>query len=173
MKLMRLASSVALATALSLAASISPIVNAVASAVSAPDLDASVGTIEGSLSYPGESIPALKICAENISTQARYCTQTQIQDAKYAHGKGYRLQLPAGTYRVFATAQQHTAHYSVAVPCGLTVKCQDHRQVAVTVKAGQTLSGVDPTDWFWPLSSPTVPGVVAAEEVLLHTARSK
>lgn len=108
------------------------------------------GVIEGSLGYPGEFVPPLKVCAENLSTQTQFCTGVVLEDTKYQHGVGYKLAVPPGRYRVFASDTEKIAYFSQAVPCGLKVSCQDHKPVTVVVTAGQEIAGVDPIDWYTP-----------------------
>ncbi len=104
------------------------------------------GRIEGSLSYPSSYIPALKVCAKNTRNNSLNCIQTKKNQ------KQYTMQVPAGTYHVFATVtiagQKDTAYYSKAVPCGLRYGCNDHTPIAVTVRAGQVVRGINPQDWY-------------------------
>jgi len=60
------------------------------------------GTIEGSLGYPSEGIPEMEICAEEKTSKKLTCTKEIISNKKYTYGKGYQLEVPAGTYRVLA-----------------------------------------------------------------------
>lgn len=114
--------------------------------------EARKGTIEGSLSYPSESIPEdMKVCAEDIVTTKQYCTDTQIPDQKYTYGEGYKIEVPASSYYVFATTKimgDYKAYYSEFVTCGLSVDCLSHQPIKVTVEAGQTTSNIDPQDWY-------------------------
>lgn len=112
------------------------------------------GVLEGSLGYPSDLIPRLVICAENITSRDRYCTDTRIEADRYTYGVGYRLTVPAGIYHVFASEGQMQAYYSPAVACGLKLECTDHQPLPVTVLAGQTTRGIDPIDWFGNLPSP-------------------
>src|SRR4030042_3802184 len=88
------------------------------------------GIIEGSLSYPSEGIPEMKICAENITNKKLACTTDRIQNKKYTYGTGYKLEVPAGTYRVYASLldaqkiganafENYRAYYSEFVTWGL------------------------------------------------------
>ena len=113
------------------------------------------GTIEGSLSFPSEGIPSnLTVCAENNSTKKKYCTKEHLQDEKYTIGVGYKIEVPAGKYLVFAYLPPDTgkpadrAYYNEFVTCGLSVDCTSHKPIVVTVTAGKTTSGVDPQDWY-------------------------
>src|SRR5512147_1158944 len=99
------------------------------------------GVLEGSLGYPSDLIPRLVVCAENVTSRDRYCTDTRLESDRYTHGVGYRLAVPAGTYHVFAQESQMHAYYSPAVACGLKLECTDHQPIPVTVRAGQTTTG--------------------------------
>jgi hypothetical protein len=39
--------------------------------------------------------------------------------------------------------------YSQYVLCGLRASCSDHTLIEVTVAAGQTRTGIDPSDWYY------------------------
>lgn len=110
------------------------------------------GVIEGALGYPGEEIPGdMKVCAENLVTKQQYCTAAHIENKRYRYGLGYRIEVPEGRYHVFATTASlrgHRAYYSEFVTCGLRVGCSSHAPIVVTVVAGQTVSSVDPHDWY-------------------------
>lgn len=114
------------------------------------------GSLEGSLSYPSEGIPAgIQVCAEEAGGQQIYCTQSQYENQKYDYGRGYRLFVPAGRYRVYATVAQNPrdpnatkAYYSRAVECGLTVQCTDGTPIEVEVRDGQNVENIDPQDWY-------------------------
>ncbi len=125
----------------------SPIPTIVPSPTPAPQ----TGTIEGSMSFPGEGIPEyIEVCAENQSTKEVFCTSEHIQNPKYTYGIGYMLDVPAGTYLVYALDpnRNYKAYYSEFVTCGLSVDCVSHEPILVEVKVGQTTSEVDPQDWY-------------------------
>jgi hypothetical protein len=109
--------------------------------------------IEGRLRYPAcTEIPAdLVVCAEDQVSGARHCgTAFGSPD-----GYRYRIELPAGQYRVFASAPSvrpgYRAYYSESVRCGLSTKCIDHSPIAVIAVAGRSRGGVEPADWFGPV----------------------
>jgi hypothetical protein len=118
------------------------------------------GVIEGSLSYPSEFIPDdMTICAENLATKKIYCTSKHLKGKKYQYQVGYKLTLPPGDYHVYAQLpdparygaeypKDYRAYYSQFVKCGMSVECQDHTPIVVKVKSGQTVSGIDPQDWY-------------------------
>jgi hypothetical protein len=115
-----------------------------------------VGIIEGSFSYPSEGIPnSISACAESLSTQKMHCHPGAIEDTKFTYGTGYVLPLPIGKYRVFATTAENPwdpkaarAYFSEFVTCGLTAECKDHTPIVVEVKTDQTVSNIDPGDWY-------------------------
>ncbi len=109
------------------------------------------GTIEGSLSYPSEMLPEnMEVCAENVEAQQTICTTEKIKDKKYTYGTGYKLQVPAGNYFVYARIPKndYTAYYDEFVTCGLQASCPSHKPIEIEVKANQTTSKVDPQDWY-------------------------
>ena len=111
------------------------------------------GFIEGSLSYPSEGFPEnLVICAEPYleDIENAFCTSTLIDDEKYDYGKGYKIEVPVGTYLVYSYVEGsdgYKAYYSEFVNCGYTVDCPDHNPIPVEVVAGET-SMADPNDWY-------------------------
>ncbi len=133
------------------ASSPSPASTIVPSPIPTPTPVSKDGTIEGSLSFPGEGIPeGMEICAENQTTKEVYCTSKHIQDLKYTYRVGYKLDVPAGTYLVYASDpyKDYLAYYSEFVTCGLSVDCPSHEPILVEVKASKTTNEVDPQDWY-------------------------
>lgn len=117
------------------------------------EISDSVGIIEGSLGYPSEEIPAdMRVCAENVQTWKKYCTDKQISDSKYTYGKGYQLEIPAGDYYVFAKVNNidYYAYYSEFVTCGLSINCSSHKPLKVEIAKGDSAGGIDPIDWYLP-----------------------
>ena len=109
------------------------------------------GTIEGSLGYPSEGIPDdLEVCAEHIVREEKYCTLTHIKNDKYKYGVGYKINVPAGAYYVFAIRKggDERAYYSKFVTCGLKADCPSHEPIKVIVKAKRVVKNVDPQDWY-------------------------
>ena len=109
----------------------------------------SLGTIEGDLLYPAcTDVPSdLVVCGES-QTGERSCTRPYLTSAGYA----YRLELPAGNWRVYATAESarpgYRAYYSESVRCGLRADCVDHTPIAIDLVAGEIRGDVAPADWF-------------------------
>ena len=118
------------------------------------------GVIEGSLSYPSEFIPPdMTVCAENLATKKIYSTNKHLKAKKYQYKVGYKLEVPPGDYHVYAYlpdpakygasySKDYRAYYSEFVKCGMTENCPSHEPVVVKVKSGETVSGIDPQDWY-------------------------
>jgi hypothetical protein len=108
------------------------------------------GTITGSLGYPSEVMPEQIICAEDLTEKSIFCTKKNIQDQKFKHGIGYELEVPAGTYHVYAEVpgNDYQAFYSEFVTCGFDVNCPSHEPISITVTRDETVSGIDPQDWY-------------------------
>jgi hypothetical protein len=110
-----------------------------------------MGTITGTLMYPAEGVPPLRIAAfEVTSGEVSYMDTAANQST-------YTFDLPVGTYHVVAYSiggdgfpTGLSGGYTQAVPCGLSVACTDHSLIDVTVTARTTSSGVDPGDWYAP-----------------------
>lgn len=116
------------------------------------------GIITGALSYPSDfDFPRMIVCAEAVDSRRIHCTDKRITNRR--SGKvTYKLRVPTGDYYVFATIvndddpaedyRGYKAYYSEFVKCGLSVDCPSHKPIKVTVRAGRTLTGIDPGDWY-------------------------
>ena len=116
------------------------------------------GIITGALSYPSDfDFPRMIVCAEAVDAKSIHCTDKRITNRR-SRKVTYKLSVPAGDYYVFATIvngddpaevyRGYKAYYSEFVICGLSVGCPSHKPVKVTVRAGRTLTGIDPGDWY-------------------------
>jgi hypothetical protein len=113
------------------------------------------GTISGVVGYPAGTAPAQSICAiRTTDTSAKYCL-----DHPAGGSLSYSLNVPPGTYYVYATLKapqgdfstDYRAYYNKFVACQAGNTCASglHTQyVAVTVAAGSTATGINPTDWY-------------------------
>jgi hypothetical protein len=110
-------------------------------------LSKDLGSISGKLSYPGELIPPQRVVAFDQGTGKYYDIDSEKGQDTYIINN-----LPPGVYQVVAYLKEDrlVAGYSQAVPCGLSVDCNDHSLINVTVKAGENTAGVDPGDWYAP-----------------------
>ncbi len=110
------------------------------------------GIISGNLYYPSEGIPPLRIVAFEVGNFDNTFSK-EIQS-----GRTYQLEVPAGTYYILAylldpgvMSPDFSGAYSEFVLCGLQASCEDHNLVPVEVLPGETVSGIDPADWYLPL----------------------
>lgn len=120
--------------------------------------DETSAAVTGPVLFPGCAPPDdLQVCAATTPGAAPVaCTS-----ARPRHGQeGYRLQLPPGSYVVYARSPSVQAglraYFSNAVLCGLSVECKDHAPIQVHLRPGQVRRGVAPADWYGdPPASPT------------------
>lgn len=130
--------------------------NPTAPTVAAP---AANGSISGKLSYPGSYIPPMSVCAlSKEDLKKSYCILTVLNQQNYTI-----KDVPPGVYYVLAYYTvpdgDRPGAWSQMVPCGLSVNCTDHSLIAVTVKAGEAVTGIDPNDWYAPINTfPPKPG---------------
>lgn len=120
-------------------------------------VESTTGFIEGSMSYPSEMIPpGVMVCAENTKSKVESCTKERVTNSKYMYGIGYKMELPVGTYYVYERFAEkfadftpsYRAYYSEFVTCGSKYECPSHKPILITVKGGETVTGVDPQDWY-------------------------
>lgn len=108
------------------------------------------GYIKGSLGYPSEYIPEMKVYAQNLNTDITYSVATSTNQQQY------QLEVPAGSYYVYAmlvdagetSFESYRAYYSEFVTCGMSVDCDSHDPITVTVASSETKTGIDPIDWY-------------------------
>lgn len=112
----------------------------------------STGRISGTLSYPSEYLPPMRVCAFELAEATPYCVRTGKDQAQY-HLDG----VPPGDYLVLAFPQEADALPGGYTGCvrDLTAACRDHDLRPIIVAAGQTTSGIDPADYYadaadWP-----------------------
>ena len=111
----------------------------------------SLGAITGHLGYPSESIPALALFAIRVDDPVAY-RQLHTQRVPPGSSSYTMAAVEPGVYAVVAFVEGQSSAlagaYTAAVVCGLGPSCNDHSAVPVTVRAGQTVTGIDLTDWY-------------------------
>lgn len=108
------------------------------------------GRISGTLSYPSEFIPPLRVVAFNLTTHRFVWVDTQRDQATYQISN-----LTPGTYHVVAYFREAGAAggYSIARNCDLSSPCADHALIPIEVKVNSHITGVDPADWYAPIGT--------------------
>lgn len=106
--------------------------------------------IEGNIGYPSDYVPQVEVFLENVATGSQII---QLVEASYERESAYCFRdVPDGKYIIFAIPTEAEIEtlvggYTNAVPCGLTVDCDDHTYIQLDVKEGKYLSGINIYDW--------------------------
>lgn len=105
------------------------------------------GSISGSLGYPSESIPPLRVIAFDVNRDEYFYTDTALNQTEFL-----LTGIPAGTYQVVAYVLEDDMHmsggYSNFVTCGLSAECSDHTLIDVLVYPGLETYNINPVDWY-------------------------
>lgn len=105
------------------------------------------GGISGSLGFPSEYIPPMRVVAFDTNSADYYYVETELNQTHYQ-----LADLPAGTYQVVAYVRDQGPDmgggYSAFVTCGMTMACTDHTLLDVFVTAGEVTPDVDPVDFY-------------------------
>ncbi|MEX1143560.1 MAG: hypothetical protein WEC16_01875 [Anaerolineales bacterium] len=111
------------------------------------EVQATPGSIAGTLSYPSEMIPPLQVIAFDTDNQNWTMILTVENQSTFQIDN-----LPPGEYTVVAyvAGDDFGGGYTAAVPCGLSVDCEDHSLIVVLVQSGQVTDGIQPHDWYAP-----------------------
>jgi len=120
-------------------------------------LAAGTGVISGDhLQYPASGIPAMTVYAVSASNSHQFCSIKTAQDQTTYSIVG----IPTGTYHVLAypLIAGATGGYTKYVVCGSKPGCADHSIVNVAIGDGQTLTGINPNDYYgWNGPGPSEP----------------
>jgi uncharacterized protein YecT (DUF1311 family) len=107
-----------------------------------------VGSIAGTITYPGETVPALRIYAFTTDGRPQAMIETPKNETKFV-----LTDLPVGKYHVvaFPYEKQGTIEAVAWTKAARCIKgpC-DHTLVPVTVAAATTADGVLLSDWYVP-----------------------
>jgi hypothetical protein len=106
------------------------------------------GSIEGSIGYPSEEIPAMHIYAIALDGGAARKVETRRAQASFSIPN-----LPAGRYHIIAFPVGEgdsgmTGGWTNFVTCGMTAQCLQHDLLPVTVVAGKATAGIRIEDWY-------------------------
>jgi uncharacterized protein YecT (DUF1311 family) len=128
------------------------------------------GSIAGTVGFPGEEVPALRIYAIAVEGGAHYSVTSARKQTRFV-----LKSVPAGRYFVVAypvargESPAGAGGWTRFVPCGMSVQCKDHSLIPVIVTAGKTTTGVEVSDWYAPAGSlppePTRPAAKPAPAV--------
>lgn len=107
--------------------------------------------LRGRVSYPGEDLPAMRVCA--LATEDPgwgFCTTTKVNSPHY------EVVLPGGTWWLLAWPQDsgtagEPGLFSMASDCLATggTDCDDHTLREVTLDSGEVREGLDINDWYY------------------------
>lgn len=110
-------------------------------------LNNDAGSISGTLGYPSESIPAMRVVAFDVYSDAYYYVDTAVNQSEFG-----LTDIPAGTYHVVAYLLDQDPHmgggYTEFVTCGLSVDCTDHSLIDVLVYPGMDTFNINPLDFY-------------------------
>lgn len=108
------------------------------------------GSISGTLSYPSEFIPPLRVVAFQVNGYNYRWVDTMENQSKYQI-----TGLAPGFYHVVAYTMDglFAGGYTQMVPCGLLASCTDHSLIDVEVKSGEDTPNIDPGDWYAPMDA--------------------
>lgn len=103
------------------------------------------GAIAGSLSYPSEVLPAMRVCAFERAEGASHCTTSVYGQREY------RIEgIPRGDYLVLAYPRDDSGAPGGYTGCAndLNASCTAHDLRVVVVEAGKTTDDIDPADFY-------------------------
>jgi hypothetical protein len=113
------------------------------------ETQSATGSIEGSIGYPSEEIPAMHIYAIALDGggPARKVETSRAQTSFSIPN------LPPGRYHVIAYPVGEgdagmTGGWTNFVTCGMTAQCLQHDLLPVTVVAGKATAGIRIEDWY-------------------------
>jgi hypothetical protein len=126
------------------------IVPFVIGAFAATALSAADGIVEGTVTFPGRTVPAATVYAREIDSGALH--ETTLRRGQNA----FRLELPPGRYWLFmrpnepGLAELYGAHtrYSACQRQQDAAACEDHTLLPIEVAATGKIAATDIDDWF-------------------------
>lgn len=116
----------------------------------------SPGAVTGRVTYPAgiQNNPPFPLILVRVDDPSVYRVVHTQPAAPLAVRQFTIAAVEPGTYvAVGYLTPEHIAAFTPAVGCGLGAACTDHSPIRVTVRAGETVSGVDVMDWSVPRGS--------------------
>lgn len=111
-----------------------------------------VGAVSGTLMFPADALPPMKVVAFNIETGNTYSVETAAGQNTYQLDN-----LPSGRYFIVAYSIEGNGFtggvaggYTSAVLCGLSADCTDHTLLEVNVIANALVQNIVPGDFYAP-----------------------
>ena len=113
---------------------------------------ASAGSIDGTVTFPGEHVPSMTVYASDLET-------SRVHSVRLARGQAnFTVEVPAGRYLVFLAPNEPGApdvygaytEYSLCTPHDADRKCEDHALLPVVINARTSHGSVTIDDWYLP-----------------------
>ena len=107
------------------------------------------GFIEGPVFFYKDRIPGdLLVCAERIDNGRLYCTADKNRNPNYDSPLSYKIEAPAGQYRLFAKefAGNDKAYQNNKINCPEGEECNED-PINITVNVGETATSSNKFDW--------------------------
>ena len=111
----------------------------------------SLGAISGRVGYPSDVVPPLAVFAIRVDDPGTYRVLHTPQ-APPGSSSYTMAAVEPGIYSVVGYVEGRESNlagaHTPAVACGLDARCTDHSLIRVTVRAGETVTGIDVRDWY-------------------------
>lgn len=146
---------------ISILVSLISIESTISSSIGQSDGQSQNATLQGTVIYPSEFLPAQKVCAKNVQTTKLFCFETKQSQTDFS------ISVKAGTYEIFArectksyqtnivcrdSYRPQRAYYNEHAKCGITAECakkfKRNRPILVRIRSGQTIANIKPHDWY-------------------------
>ena len=114
-----------------------------------PARSQSTGSIEGSIGFPSEEVPAMHVYAVPADGSPAHRIETEAGQLRFEIPG-----LPVGSYHVIAypvgvgSDGGLVGAWTDYVTCGMTASCLQHQLLPVAVSAGKATAGVRIEDWY-------------------------
>ncbi|MCM2302932.1 MAG: hypothetical protein NDI80_09945 [Flavobacteriaceae bacterium] len=113
------------------------------------------GTVKGTLCYPSDYIPAMNVYLKNNENGKTYSLLIKENQQTFKFKKILEGKYSAYAYTISEIntdfnnqTSKASGGYTQAVPCGLTVNCNNHSLINFNVKKGKTTKAIQICDWY-------------------------